>query len=79
MDLAICVSVKQNFLRSRREIMRRHHLHESGLQKAVKQAVKVAGVAKRVSCHTFRHSFATCLLLLQDGYDICTVQELLGH
>ncbi len=61
----------------RREIIRRHHLHESGLQKAVKQAVKMAGVAKRVSCHTFRHSFATHLL--QDGYDIRTVQELLGH
>jgi integron integrase len=46
-------------------IIRRHHLHESGLQKAVKQAVKMAGIAKRVSCHTFRHSFAT--QLLQNG------------
>ncbi len=61
----------------RNGIILRHHLHESGLQKAVKQAVKMAGVAKRVSCHTFRHSFATHLL--QDGYDIRTVQELLGH
>lgn len=61
----------------RSEIICRHHLHESGLQKAIKQAVKMAGVAKRVSCHTFRHSFATHLL--QDGYDIRTVQELLGH
>jgi integron integrase len=58
-------------------IIRRHHLDESGLQKAVKQAGYAAGIHKRVSCHTFRHSFATHLL--QSHYDIRTVQELLGH
>ncbi|MGK7905709.1 MAG: integron integrase, partial [Synechococcus sp.] len=55
----------------------RYHLHQSGLQKAVKQAVRDAGLQKRVGCHTFRHSFATHLL--EGGYDIRTIQELLGH
>jgi integron integrase len=58
-------------------VLRRHHLHENGLQKAVKQAAEVAGITKRVGTHTLRHSFATHLL--QAGYDIRTVQELLGH
>jgi integron integrase len=58
----------------RTAITRRHHLHESGLQRAIKQAVQKTGIPKRVSCHTFRHSFATHLL--QKGYDIRTVQEL---
>ena len=58
-------------------IIRRHHVDESGLQRAVKNAARKAGISKNVSCHTFRHSFATHLL--EGGYDIRTVQELLGH
>ena len=58
-------------------VVRRHHVNESSLQKAVHAAARLAGIDKPVGCHTFRHSFATHLL--ESGYDIRTVQELLGH
>jgi len=57
--------------------IRRHHVHENGLQKHIKKAAQDAGITKRVNCHCLRHSFATHLL--ESGYDIRTVQELLGH
>ena len=77
MELAICVPGRGLSKDPRSEVIRRHHVDPSVINKAIKKVVRQTNITQKVSAHTFRHSFATHLL--QRGTDICTIQSLLGH